>query len=83
MNFVNFYVLKVLGFIRQDTEFICRKIKAKRGKVKHEFRVTSSNPRVTNSNPRVTSSNPRVTSSNPRVTSSNSRVTVQIHELED
>ena len=39
------------------------------GKVKHELRVTSSNPRVTSSNLRVTSSNPRVR--------------VQIHELED
>ena len=37
------------------------------GKVKHELRVTSSNPGVTNSNLRVTSSNPRVSSSNPRV----------------
>ena len=58
------------------------------GKVKHELRVTNSNPRVTNSNTRVTSSNTRVTSSNPRLTSSNSQVTssnprVQIHELED
>ena len=46
-----------------------------RGKVKHELRVTSSNPRVTSSNPQVTSLNPRVTSSDPRVTSSNPRVT--------
>ena len=47
---------------------------SKSEKVKHELRVTSSNPRVTSSNPRVASSNPRVTSSNPRVTSSNPRV---------
>ena len=44
------------------------------GKVKHELRVTSSNPHVTSSNPRVTSSDTQVTSSNPRVTSSNPRV---------
>ena len=44
------------------------------GKIKHESRVTSSNPRVTSSNPRVTNPNPRVTSSNLRVTSSNPRV---------
>ena len=39
------------------------------GKVKHELRITSSNPRVTSSNPQVTSSNPRVASSNLQVTS--------------
>ena len=39
------------------------------GKVKHELRVTTSNPEVTSPNLRVTSSNPQVTSSNPRVTS--------------
>ena len=44
------------------------------GKVKHELRVTSSNPHLTSSNLRVTSSNPRVTSSDLRVTSSNPRV---------
>ena len=32
------------------------------GKVKHELRVTTSNPQVTNPNLRVTSSNQRVTS---------------------
>ena len=31
------------------------------GKVKHELRVTNSNPRVTSSNPRVASSNLQVT----------------------
>ena len=44
------------------------------GKVKHELRVTSSNPPVTNPNLRVTSSNPRVTSSNSPLPSSNSGV---------
>ena len=44
-------------------------------KVKHELRVTSTNPRVTSSNPRVTSSNLQVTSSNLRLASSNIRVT--------
>ena len=43
------------------------------GKVKHELRITSSNPRVTSSNPQVTSSNPRVASSNLRVMSLNPR----------
>ena len=47
------------------------KTSSKSGKVKHELRVTSSNPRVKSSNPRVAGSNPRVTSSNPRVSSSN------------
>ena len=50
---------------------ICLGIMMVSGKVKHELRVTSSNPRVASSNPRVTSSDSRVTSSNPRVTSSN------------
>ena len=43
---------------------LCRSLKRrailKGGKVKHELRVTSSNPRVTSSIPRVTSSDSRV-----------------------
>ena len=38
-----------------------------RGKVKHELRVTSSDPRVTSSNPRIASSNLWATNSNPRI----------------
>ena len=41
------------------------------GKVKHELRVTSSNPGVASSNSRVTSSNTQATSSNLRLASSN------------
>ena len=53
------------------------------GKVKHELRVTSSNPRGNSSKPLATTSNPRVTSSNPRVTSSNPRVRKLKNELQD
>ena len=43
-------------------------------KVKHELRVTCSNPQVTNSNPRVTSSNPRVKRLKERVARLKARV---------
>ena len=46
----------------------------KSGEVKHEVRVTSSNPRFTSSNPRVTSSSPQVVSSNLRVRKLKARV---------
>ena len=46
----------------------------KRGKVKHELRVTSSNPRGTSSNPLVTSSNPRVGRLKTRVARLKARV---------
>ena len=44
------------------------------GKVKHELRVTSSNPRVTSSNPRVISSNLRVKILKARVRKSKARI---------
>ena len=46
----------------QLIEFFYHNLNLKRGKIKRESRVTSSNPRVASSNPRVTSSNVQVTS---------------------
>ena len=55
--------------IRWYGDYIERQIKPlESGKVKHELRVTNSNPQVSSSNPRITSSNPWVTSFNQRVT---------------
>ena len=53
---------------------ICLGIMMVSGKVKHELRVTSSNPRVASSNPRVTSSHPRVRRLKARVARLKTRV---------
>ena len=64
-------LVKCMSFHHYSLVYVTQNRSAK---VKHELRVTSSNPRVTSSNPRVASSNSRVTSSDPWVMDSALRV---------